>query len=104
MTLLQVEQRHGTPPGTIMLGGQRVWIDVTEPGQEEPHTETKTQAEGPTEVRQEEQPLRRSTRTRTEAASRTGTLGQSTSSTRSTPARGTLAPHPAPVRIHKDYT
>ena len=30
--VLQVEQRHGTPPGTIMLGAQRVCIDVTEPG------------------------------------------------------------------------
>jgi len=30
--------------------------------------------------------------------------GQSTSTARSTPARGTLAPRLAPVRIHKDYT
>ena len=30
--MLEVEQRHGTPPGTIMLGGQRVRINVTEPG------------------------------------------------------------------------
>jgi len=30
--------------------------------------------------------------------------GQSTSSTRSTLARGTPAPHAAPARIHKDYT
>ena len=28
--VLQVEARHGTPPGTIMLGGQHVQIDVTE--------------------------------------------------------------------------
>ena len=28
--VLQVEARHGTPPCTIMLGGQRVRIDVTE--------------------------------------------------------------------------
>jgi len=34
--VLQVEARHGTPPGTIMLGGQCVRINVTEPGQEEP--------------------------------------------------------------------
>ena len=27
--LLEVEARHGSPPGTIMLGGQLVWIDVT---------------------------------------------------------------------------
>ena len=85
-----------------MLGGQRVRIDVTEPAQEE--TEVEAQAEGPTEAQQEEQPLRRSTRTHTQAIPRTGTQGQSTSSARSTPARGTLAPCPAPVRIHKDYT
>jgi len=28
--VLQVEARHGTPPGTIMLGEQCVRIDVTE--------------------------------------------------------------------------
>ena len=104
--VLHVEARHGTPPGTIMLGGQRVRIDVTESAQEEPEAraEAEAQVEGPTEVQQEEQPLQRSTRTRTQAASRTGTQGQSTSSARSTPARGTLAPRPAPPRIHKDYT
>ena len=31
-TILQVEQQHGTPLGTIMLGGRRVSINVTEPG------------------------------------------------------------------------
>jgi len=85
-----------------MLGGRRVRIDVTESAQEEPEAEA--QAEGPIEVQQEEQPLRRSTRTRTQVTSMTGTPGQSTSSARSTPARGTPAPHPAPARIHKDYT
>ena len=30
--VLQVEQLHGTPPGTIMLGGRPVRIDVREPG------------------------------------------------------------------------
>ena len=73
--VLQVEQRHGTLPGTIMLGGQQVWIDVTESAQEEPEIETEAQAESPIEVQQEEQPLRRSTRTRTQATSRTGTQG-----------------------------
>jgi len=29
--VLQVEQIHETPPGTIMLGGRHVRIDVTEP-------------------------------------------------------------------------
>jgi len=100
--VLQVEERHGTPPSTIMLGGQRVWIDVTESAQEE--TETEAQAEGPTEAQQLEQPLRRSTHTRTQVVPRTGTQGYSTSSARSTPARGTPAPRPAPIRIHKDYT
>ena len=50
-----------------MLGGQRVRINVTEPGQEEPEIETEAEAHatGPTEVQQEEQPLRRLTRART---------------------------------------
>ena len=39
LAVLEIEQRHGTPPGTIMLGGCRVKIDVREPGQKE--TETK---------------------------------------------------------------
>jgi len=65
--VLEVEQRHGTPPGTIMLGGQRVRIAVREPPQEDPETETEieAQAEGSIEGQQQEQPLRRSTRTRT---------------------------------------
>jgi len=102
--LLEVEQRHGSPPGTIMLGGQRVRINVTEPGQEELETEAKAQVEGLAEVQQEEQSLRRSTCAHTQAASKTGTHGQSTLSARSTLARGTPAPRPAPARIHKDYT
>jgi len=32
--VLEVEALHGTPPGTIMLGGQRVRINVTESAQE----------------------------------------------------------------------
>ena len=28
--VLEIETRHRAPPGTIMLGGQRVWIDMTE--------------------------------------------------------------------------
>ena len=99
--VLEVEARHGTPPSTIMLRGQRVRINVTELGHGEPETEEEAQAEGPLEVQQVEQPLRRSTRTRTQAASRTCTQGQSTSSARSTPAHGTLALCPAPARIHK---
>jgi hypothetical protein len=34
-----VEQLHGTPPGTIMLGGHPVRIDVREPRQEETEIE-----------------------------------------------------------------
>jgi len=37
--VLEVEARHGTPLGTIMLGGQRVWIDVTESAQKETEAE-----------------------------------------------------------------
>ena len=100
--VLEAEALHGSPPGTIMLGGQRVRIAVREPAQEDP--ETKTEAEGPTEAQLQEQPLRRSTRAHTQAIPRTGTLGQSTSAARSTLVRGPIAPRPAPVRIHKDYT
>jgi hypothetical protein len=96
-----------------MLGGRRVRIDVTEPGQEEiesegqaepAEAEAEAQAEGQMKVQQEEPPLWRSTRSRTQATSRTGTQHQSTSTARSTPARGTPVARPAPVRIHKDYT
>ena len=50
--VLQVEALHGTPPGTIMLGGHPVRIDVRESAQEDTNTETETevQAEGPTEA------------------------------------------------------
>ena len=61
--VLEVEALHGTPPGTIMLGGQRFRIAVQESAQEDPKTET--EAEGPIEAQQKEQRLRRSTRTRT---------------------------------------
>ena len=65
--VLQVEAQQGTPPSTIMLGGQCVRINITEPEQEEPETKTEAeaQAEGPIEVQQEEHPLRRLTRART---------------------------------------
>ena len=99
--VLEAEALHGSPPGTIMLGGQRVRIAVREPAQEDLDTETEVeaQAEGPIEAQQQEQPLRRSTRARTQAIPRTGTQGESTSAARSTPA-----PCQAPVRIHNDYT
>ena len=102
--VLQVEAQQGTPPSTIMLGGRHVQIYVTESAQEEPEAEAEAQVAGPTQVQQEEQPLRRSTHARTQAASRTGTQGQSTSSARSTPGRATPAPRAAPAKIHKDYT
>jgi len=75
--VLEAEARHGSPPGTIMIGGQRVRINVRDPAQEDTDTETEAeaQAEGPAEVQLQEQPLRRSTRTRTQATPRTGTQG-----------------------------
>jgi len=104
--VLQAEALHGSPPGTIMLGGQRVRITVRDPDQEDPNidTEVEAQAEGLAEAQQQEQSLRRSTRARTQAIPRTVTQGQSTSAARSTPARGTPAPRQAPVRIHRDLT
>jgi len=104
--VLEAEAMHGSPPGTIMLGGQRVRNTVRDPTQEDPDTETEVeaQAEGPVEAQQQEQPLRRSTRTRTQATPRTGTQGQSTSAARTTRATSTPAPRQAPVQIHKDYT
>ena len=91
--VLEAEARHGSPPGTIMLGGQRVRINVSEPPQEDPDTDTQAeaQAEGTAEGQEQEQPLRRSTRARTQATPRTGTPGQSTSTARATPAKGTPA-------------
>jgi len=95
--VLQVEQQHGSPPGTIMLGEHQVRIDVRELAQEEPETQEETEAQP------KEQPLRRSTRARTQAASRPATQSQSSPLTSSsTPARST--PAPALARIHKDYT
>jgi len=46
--VLKAEALHGSPPGTIMLGGQCVRIAVREPAQED--LETETEAEGPTEA------------------------------------------------------
>jgi len=73
--VLEAEARHGSPPGTIMIGGQRVRINVRDPAHEDPdkETETEAQAEGSAEGQEQEQPLRRSTRTRTQATPRTGT-------------------------------
>jgi len=42
--VLEAEARHGSPPGTIMIGGQRVWINVRDPGQEDPDTDTEAEA------------------------------------------------------------
>jgi len=73
--VLEVEALHGTPPGTVMLGDRPVRIDVRDSTQEDANTETEreAQAEGPTKAQQQEQPLRRSTRTHTQAVPRTGT-------------------------------
>ena len=38
--VLEAEAMHGSPPGTIMIGGQRVRINVRDPAQEDPDTET----------------------------------------------------------------
>jgi len=75
--VLEAEALHGSPPGTIMLGGQRVRIVIRDPAQEDSDTDTEAeaQAEGPAEAQQQEQPLRRSTRARTQAIPRTGTQG-----------------------------
>ena len=73
--VLQAEALHGSPPGTVMIGGQRVRITVRDPAQEDPDIETEAQAEGPAEAKQHEQPLRSSTRARTQAVPRTGTQG-----------------------------
>ena len=50
--VLEVETLHGIPPGTIMLGGRPVHIDVRESAQEDPETEieVEAQAEGPIEA------------------------------------------------------
>jgi len=52
--VLEAEARHGSPPGTIMIGGQRVRINVRDPAQEDPDTKTEAedQAEGPAEAQQ----------------------------------------------------
>ena len=44
--VLEVEALHGSSPGTITLGGQRVRIAVGELAQEDPETETEAEAEG----------------------------------------------------------
>jgi len=98
--VLQTEALHGSPPGTVMIGGQRVRIVVRDLAQEDPETEA--QAEGPAEA--QEQLLRRSTRARAQATPRTGTPGLSTSTARATPVRGTPAARQGPVRIHRDLT
>jgi len=42
--ILEAEALHGSPPSTIMLGGQRVRIAVRESAQEDPDTETEAEA------------------------------------------------------------
>jgi len=38
--VLQTEALHGSPPGTVMIGSQRVRLVVRDPFQEDPDTET----------------------------------------------------------------
>jgi len=71
----EAETFHGSPPGTVTIGGQRIRLVVRDPAQEDPDTETETQAEGLAQEQEQEQPLRRSTRARTQAPPRTGTQG-----------------------------
>jgi len=87
--VLETEAFHGSPPGTVTIGGQRIRFVVRDSAQGDPDTKTEAQAEGPAEGQEQEQPLRRSTRARTQATPRTGTQGQSTSTARATPAKGT---------------
>jgi len=47
--VLEAEAFHGSPPGTVTVGGQRIRLVVRDPAQEDPDTEAETQAEGPTE-------------------------------------------------------
>jgi len=42
--VLEAEARHGSPSGTIMLGGQCVRINVRDPAQEDPDTNTEEKA------------------------------------------------------------
>jgi len=42
--VLDAEALHGSPPSTIMLGGQRVRITVRDPAQEVPDTKTEAEA------------------------------------------------------------
>jgi len=95
--VLEAEARHGSPPGTVMNGGQRVRLVVRDPAQEDPDIEVEAQAEDP--AHEQEQPLRRSTRARTQPTPRTGMSSQSTST-----ARATLASRQRPVMIHRDLT
>ena len=44
--VLETEVFHGSPPGTVTIGGQRIRLVVRDLAQEDPDTETKTQAEG----------------------------------------------------------
>jgi len=52
--VLEAEARHGSPPGTIMIGGQRVRINVRDPAQEDSDTDTEAEAhaEGPAEAQE----------------------------------------------------
>ena len=43
--VLVLEQQHGPPPGTVMIGGHQVQIDVREFVQEEPAEETEAHPE-----------------------------------------------------------
>ena len=64
-TIEQVERRHGSPAGTIMLEGRRVALEETQPqGEPQQQTEQTQEAEQTEETEQAPQPqLHRSSRT-----------------------------------------
>jgi len=43
--VLETKALHGSPPGTVMIGGQRVRLVVRDLAQEDPDTEVEAQAE-----------------------------------------------------------
>ena len=52
--VLEAEAFHGSPPGTVTIGGQRIRLVVRDQAQEDPDTETETQAEGPAQEQEQE--------------------------------------------------
>jgi len=51
--VLETEAFHGSPPGTVTIGGQRIRLVVRDQAQEDPETEIETQAEGPAQEQEQ---------------------------------------------------